>query len=51
MFEKQELAVIHKALTELTIKGADAPLVAATLTKVQNSYKETEKKTTKKDTK
>ena len=51
MFEKQELAVIHKALTELTIKGGEASLMAALLAKVQEAYNQTESKTDKKSTK
>ena len=51
MFEKQELAVIHKALAELTIKGAEAPLMAALLTKVQEAYSQPIEQTAKKTTK
>ena len=34
MFEKEELALIHKSLAELTIKGSDSHVVAGLLNKV-----------------
>ena len=34
MFTIQDLALIHKSISEMTIKGADAPLVAQLLNKV-----------------
>lgn len=51
MFEKQELAVIHKALTELTIKGGEAPLMAALLLKVQNAHNDINPSINQKNTK
>ena len=51
MFEKQELAVIHKALTELTIKGGEAPLMAALLLKVQDAHNKTNATISEKNTK
>ena len=42
MFSKQELAVIHKALSEVTIKGSDATAFAILMKKVidaHNAYK------------
>ena len=38
MFEKRELAVIHKALSELHIKGGEAPNMAQLLAKVHAYY-------------
>lgn len=38
MFEKRELAVIHKALSELPIKGGEAPNMAQLLAKVHSFY-------------
>jgi len=38
MFNKQELAVIHKALAEVTIKGAEAPAMTALMEKVVNAH-------------
>ena len=38
MFDKKELAVIHKALSEVTIKGADAPAMTALITKVVDAH-------------
>ena len=38
MFNKQELAVIHKALAEYTIKGVDAPAMATLLKKVFDAH-------------
>ena len=34
MFEKDELAMLHKALSELLIKGSDSPRVATLLNKI-----------------
>lgn len=51
MFDKQELAVIHKALTELTIKGAEAQAMATLLAKVQEAYVDKQPKTTRKNAK
>lgn len=34
MFEKEELALIHKAVSELTIKGSDSYVVSRLLDKV-----------------
>jgi hypothetical protein len=34
MFEKEELVLLHKALSELVIKGSDAAQVASLLGKV-----------------
>ena len=34
MFEKAELALMHKAVSELTIKGSDAHIVSGLLNKV-----------------
>ena len=51
MFEKQELAVIHKALTELTIKGGEAPLMAALLLNVQNAHNDINPSINQKNTK
>ena len=45
MFSKQELAVIHKALSEVTIKGAEAPAMSMLMQKVfdaHNSFDEKE---------
>jgi hypothetical protein len=38
MFTQQDLALIHKAVSEMTIKGADAPVIAALLTKVTTEH-------------
>jgi len=38
MFTQQDLALIHKAISEMTIKGADAPVIAALLTKVTSEH-------------
>ncbi len=38
MFTQQDLALIHKAVSEITIKGADAPVVAALLTKITSEH-------------
>ena len=38
MFTKQELAVIHKALSEFTIKGVDAPALAILIKKVIDAH-------------
>ena len=38
MFTIQELALIHKSISELSIKGADAPIVAALLNKVTTEH-------------
>ena len=38
MFDKQELAVIHKALSTVTIKGAEAPAMTALLQKVTDAH-------------
>ena len=34
MFEKQELALIHRAISELAIKGSDSHVVSGLLNKV-----------------
>jgi len=34
MFEKEELALIHKAISELVIKGSDSHVVSTLLNKV-----------------
>tara|TARA_R110000765_G_scaffold314518_1_gene407326 strand:- start:157 stop:330 length:174 start_codon:yes stop_codon:yes gene_type:complete len=34
MFEKQELALIHRAISELSIKGSDSHVVSGLLNKV-----------------
>jgi hypothetical protein len=34
MFEKEELALIHRAVSELTIKGSDSYVVSKLLDKV-----------------
>ena len=34
MFEKEELALMHKAISELTIKGSDSHIVSGLLNKV-----------------
>jgi hypothetical protein len=38
MFEKEELALIHKAVSELTIKGSDSHIVSGLLNKVAEIY-------------
>jgi hypothetical protein len=44
MFSKQELAVIHKALSEVMIKGAEAPAMAALMQKVFDAHNASNKK-------
>jgi|TARA_R110002096_G_scaffold318179_1_gene512597 hypothetical protein len=34
MFEKEELVLIHKSISELTIKGSDSHVVSVLLNKV-----------------
>lgn len=41
MFDKQELAIIHKAISEMTIKGTDAPKIALLLQKVAEQHTST----------
>jgi len=43
MFEKEELALIHKALSELQIRGGDSHVVAALLNKVATIHQKPEK--------
>tara|TARA_R110002012_G_scaffold81791_2_gene206944 strand:+ start:8072 stop:8248 length:177 start_codon:yes stop_codon:yes gene_type:complete len=38
MFEKDELALMHKAISELTIKGADSHVVSNLLNKIANNH-------------
>tara|TARA_R110000744_G_scaffold330795_1_gene436256 strand:+ start:249 stop:410 length:162 start_codon:yes stop_codon:yes gene_type:complete len=38
MFEKEELALIHKSISELTIKGFDAHVVSVLLNKVATEH-------------
>jgi len=38
MFNQQELALIHKAISELTIKGVDAPVISALLNKITSEH-------------
>ena len=38
MFEKEELVLLHKALSELVIKGSDAAQVASLLGKIATLY-------------
>ena len=38
MFTQQDLALIHKAVSELAIKGADAPIVATLLSKITSEH-------------
>jgi len=38
MFEKEELALIHKALSELAIRGADSHVVSLLLNKVATKH-------------
>jgi len=48
MFEKEELALIHKALSELTIKGGDSHVVSVLLNKVATLHAKPEKVKTEK---
>lgn len=34
MFKKEELALMHKAMSELTIKGSDSYIVSGLLSKI-----------------
>jgi|TARA_R110000822_G_scaffold183996_1_gene323314 hypothetical protein len=43
MFEKEELALIHKAVSELTIKGSDSHIVSNLLNKVATQHAKPEK--------
>ena len=43
MFEKEELALIHKAISELTIRGADSHVVSGVLNKVAKLHAKPEK--------
>jgi len=43
MFEKEELALIHKSLSELQIRGVDSHAVASVLNKVASLHQEPEK--------
>jgi hypothetical protein len=43
MFEKEELALIHKAISELTIKGSDSHIVSNLLNKVATQHSKPEK--------
>lgn len=38
MFTQQDLALIHKAISEMAIKGADAPVIATLLTKITSEH-------------
>tara|TARA_R110002012_G_scaffold6274_3_gene28480 strand:- start:4141 stop:4302 length:162 start_codon:yes stop_codon:yes gene_type:complete len=42
MFEKEELALIHKALSELQIRGVDSHVVAGLLNKVATIHQKPE---------
>jgi len=43
MFEKEELALMHKALSELVIKGSDSHMVASVLNKIIGVHEQQEK--------
>jgi len=43
MFKKEELALIHKAIAELTIKGSDSYIVSSLLDKVATQHGKEEK--------
>ena len=38
MFTLQDLAIIHKAISELTIKGAEAPAITTLLSKITEHH-------------
>ena len=38
MFTAEDLAIIHKAISELTIKGADSPKIAVLLAKITEHH-------------
>ena len=42
MFDTPELAIIHKAVSEMTIKGADASSIAALLQKIIDAHRDLE---------
>tara|TARA_R110002012_G_scaffold311310_1_gene520738 strand:+ start:853 stop:1011 length:159 start_codon:yes stop_codon:yes gene_type:complete len=42
MFNTTELAILHKAVLDMTIKGADAPLVSKLLEKLINAHRNIE---------
>ena len=42
MFETTELAIIHKAVSEMAIKGADAHAIVKILDKIVNAHRDIE---------
>tara|TARA_R100000278_G_scaffold62506_1_gene50610 strand:- start:202 stop:366 length:165 start_codon:yes stop_codon:yes gene_type:complete len=44
MFKKEELALLHKAVSELVIKGSDAAQVASLLSKIVTVHEKESKK-------
>ena len=44
MFEKEELVMLHKAVSELVIKGSDAAQVASLLNKIATVHEAESKK-------
>lgn len=47
MFTLQELTVIHRSVSELTIKGAESPGIAALLAKITNHHSKLQNPTPK----
>jgi len=50
MFDKQELAIIHRAVSEMSIKGSDAPIITMLLQKITEQHTAAKETSTKSST-